>query len=439
MKKKIILGLLGMICFFAFPSIESYAEIAGDDAFTGLSWEQVHEDAIQAPSGIVQSICATEDYIICIENTVDNATDADTVSAYYKNDIDENGNPVERYSLAKRVSDTNWEHGNGMTYNPNTNEIYVALYTDMIEGNKGCIYVMDPATLAYKRTVKISDEFNILGIDYMEDTDQYVIQTNADGGYSFKILDADFQIVEDLGSYANTAKGHNFQDLVVDGDYIINFPLTLNMGIGDYLHVYSVSRKMMVADVQLDFKFENIVSDEPEALCEIEPGVYLAVVNVTDASGAKKLRFYRTEIPYLFDITVVDENGKVIESSKVSRGESFPVDCRAEDGYQLASLIVNGEKEEAKAYEAGYTLENIQKDYTVQLYFKKIPTVIPKKTEQKSSTKTAVVLPIKAVAVSIFSVLCLGVIYCYYLHIRMERRRKHLRARRRRRQLAMEY
>ena len=215
----------------------------------------MHEDEIQAPLGVVQSICATEDYIICIENTADNAVDTDTVSAYYRNDVDENGNPVERYSLAKRVSDMNWEHGNGIAYNPNTNEIYVALYTNLIPENRGCLYVMDPQTLAYKRKIKVSDDYNILGIDYKEDTNQYVIQTNADGGYSFKILDADFHVVEDLGSYAATAKGDNFQDLVVDGDYIINFPLTLNMGIGDYLHVYSISRKTMVADPQVDFNF----------------------------------------------------------------------------------------------------------------------------------------------------------------------------------------
>lgn len=102
MKERIILALLGMICFFAFSGGECpRGNCPGDDAFTGLSWEQVHEDEIQAPLGVVQSICATEDYIICIENTADNAVDTDTVSAYYRNDVDENGNPVERYSLAK--------------------------------------------------------------------------------------------------------------------------------------------------------------------------------------------------------------------------------------------------------------------------------------------------------------------------------------------------
>ena len=40
---------------------------------------------------------------------------------------------------------------------------------------------------------------------------------------------------------------NNFQDLCVSEDYIINFPLTLGLGIGDFLHVYSISERKMVA------------------------------------------------------------------------------------------------------------------------------------------------------------------------------------------------
>ncbi len=65
---------------------------------------------------------------------------------------------------------------------------------------------MDPDTLQFKRQIKISDDYNILGIGYQEEQDRYIIQTNIEGGYSFKILDSDFQIVEDLGEYADTAE-----------------------------------------------------------------------------------------------------------------------------------------------------------------------------------------------------------------------------------------
>ena len=169
-------------------------------------WEQVFEENLIGSVGVVQSICATDDYIICIENTGENQ-DPDVVSAYYKNKVDKDGNPVEQYSLAKRVNDMNWEHVNGIAYNPGKNEIYVALYTNIDPENRGCLYVMDPDTLGYKGKIKISDNYNILGIDYKEDTDQYIIQTNVDDGYSFKILNSEFQLVDELGSFPESAKG----------------------------------------------------------------------------------------------------------------------------------------------------------------------------------------------------------------------------------------
>ena len=46
------------------------------------------------------------------------------------------------------------------------------------------------------------------------------------------------------------------------------------MGIGDYINMYSISRKTLVSEAQLDFRFENVVMDEPEAIAELEPGVF---------------------------------------------------------------------------------------------------------------------------------------------------------------------
>lgn len=176
----------------------------------------------------------------------DNAETLDIVSAYYRYDKDADGNPVEQYSLANRVQEREWEHGNGMTYNRRTNEIYVSLYTNTIEENRGCLYVMDPDTLGYKRTIKVADDYNILGIDYIEKTDQYIIQTNVDGGYSFKILDRNFQVIDDLGEFKDSTVGTNFQDCIVSEDYIITFPLTLDMGIGDYFSIYSIEGRCLV-------------------------------------------------------------------------------------------------------------------------------------------------------------------------------------------------
>ena len=441
MKRKWLPGLYVLVCLFLINGEKCCAEIAGDEAFSGLVWEQVYEDQIQGASGIVQSICATDDYIICIENTSDDPAQPDIISAYYKNEVDENGNPVEQYSLAKRVSDTSWEHGNGMAYNPNTHEIYVALYTNMIPENRGCLYVMDPDTLAYKRTLKVADNYNILGIDYMEESDQYMIQTNIDGGYSFKILDANFQLVEDLGSYADTAKGNNFQDLAVDGDYIMNFPLTLNLGIGDYLHVYSISRRALIADPQIDFRFDNVIWDEPESLCEIAPGVYLSAINVVEDDGSKMIRFYKIELPYYFYINITSENGDTI-SQKVLRGESYNVPCTPQDGYRLSSLIVNGQEQIASDtdYYNGYTLENIQQDQEIQLRFEPIstrPASLKPQTPVHVNDRSSEPLQIKTpLLIGLASLASLIALYCFYTHIRLVRIRKKLRSRKYRQALS---
>ena len=71
MRDKFILGLLCLVCLSGLWKLECHAEIAGDDAFSNLTWEQVYEENIQGEYGVVQSICSTEDYIICIENTSD--------------------------------------------------------------------------------------------------------------------------------------------------------------------------------------------------------------------------------------------------------------------------------------------------------------------------------------------------------------------------------
>ena len=125
---------------------EVRAGIASDQAFEGVTWEKILEDDLEGAGGIVQSMCVTDEYIICMENYAEATGEPDIVKAYYRNDTDENGDPVERYALAKRVQETDYEHANGMAYNPNTNEIAVALYTSYDPANRGCIYLMDADT-----------------------------------------------------------------------------------------------------------------------------------------------------------------------------------------------------------------------------------------------------------------------------------------------------
>ena len=338
-----LIALLSGIC----STITAEAGIAEDDAFAGAKWEKIIEDTIEGEQGVVQSMCATEHYIVCMENTGDQTDAPDIIKAYYRNSVDENGNPVEQYSLAKRVADKNYEHSNGMAYNPRTGEIAVALYTNNDEQNRGCIYLMDAQTFAYKGKVQISDQYNILGIDYDEENDRYLIQTNVDGGYSFKILDNQFRIIEDLGEYIGTAKGDNFQDLCVSGDYIINFPLTLFLGIGDYINMYSISRRALVSDSQLDFQFEGVSYDEPEGICELEPGVFAAAVNVGYEDGRRTVCIYKTMVPYDIPMSIMKEEEKPnVQETKGNEKENQTGGSRLLHGTLIwivvAAIVISG-------------------------------------------------------------------------------------------------
>ena len=149
-----------VLCVLWGP-LNAYATVTNADAFNDIAWTEVFSDPLQNTKGVVQSMCATDDYIITIENASGSSTEPDTVSAYYKNTTDANGNPVTQYSLAKRVTDTDWEHGNGMAYDPVTKLIYVAPYSNLTASNRGVLFVMDPNTLEKVNTIHISDSWSL--------------------------------------------------------------------------------------------------------------------------------------------------------------------------------------------------------------------------------------------------------------------------------------
>ncbi|MBP3879771.1 MAG: hypothetical protein J6D46_05590, partial [Lachnospiraceae bacterium] len=277
--------LLAVVLFVCISAADVRAEITGDDAFNNMQWEVVFDDSIQSAHGVIQSICCTDYYIITIENTTEDPNQPDTVSAYYKYPYDEYGNAVEQYALAKRVQDFDWEHGNGMTYNPRTGEIYVALYTSLRPENAGCIFVMDPDTLSFKNSIKIADGYNILGIEYLEESDEYMIITNDSGGYSIKRLDSNFQVIDDFGP-TSTSPGVNYQDFCVDGDYLLISPLTFGMGIGEYVNIFSISRRAIIQSAYFNPGDLGAQHYEPESICELEPGVFLMPVTATGYDGS---------------------------------------------------------------------------------------------------------------------------------------------------------
>ena len=292
------LGLIGlMISCTILTALPSHADLACDNAFEGAVWELILEDTIELPNGIVQSITLTSYYLLTMENMRSNPPMNNVIKAYHLHDVDRFGNPVERFSLAMQVEDMNWEHGNGMAYNPNTGEVAVSLYTHSRPETRGSLFIMDPLTLSYIRTVHVSDDFNILGIGYDEPNDRYIIQTNHEANYAIMILNSAFEIIEIVGEFKDVNVGRNYQDLIVTGNYVLNWPLVLGTEVDNHIMVFCLERAELVAATPVDFGFEDTVTwNEPESIVEIEPGVFIASVTVVN-DGVRMHRLYQTEVP----------------------------------------------------------------------------------------------------------------------------------------------
>lgn len=426
----IILLTAVFLIFFFCPKDISAAGIASDDAFLNAAWELVLEDPLASPTGIAQSICATDKYIVCLENTSDATTENDTITAYYKTDTDENGEKVQPYSKAKTVSSFNYEHANGMAFNPKTNEILVSGYTNSFPENRGCLFIIDADTLEYKTQVQVSPYYNILGVGYDPDSDHYVIQTNYEGNYAYKVLDSNYQIIDELGEFNLQNEGSNYQDLCVSGDYFINFPLTLSMGIGNYIHMYSISRKAQVSSAKLDLASdESIAAEEPESICEVSPGEFLALTTATFADQTRTLRIYKTAVPYLFSVDTSSENGTVTQSSKeIARGEDFTVTYSPDDKYKISHLIVDGKKVKADSHPEQYTFQNVQGNHTIEVVFHEAPLI-----SDITGKGSASALLFRSIIVCFFILILLSfLLYLRLIHVRRERARKRERTRRRR-------
>ena len=430
-------------------------EVTGPEAFQGMNWELVMLDPLLASAGNVQSVCATEYYIIMIENTADDATQPDTVSAYYRYPYDENGNAVDQYSLAKRVTMEDWEHGNGMTYNPNTHKIYVALYTSTHGDDEGCLYVMNPDTLTYESTVHVVDGYNILGIEYLADRDQYLIQGNADGGYNFAILDNQFNLVEDLGP-ADLSPGTNSQDMYVIGDYIINSPLTVNLGIGSYVNVYSMSANTLLVSDQVNLDGISYTGFEPESFTEVAPGVLLMAATII-IDDIRYAAFFTTTLSCYFSVNGVAEDASlslcytdgtpVEDPTHILRGTSLLLkDASTDENRQLyidgalTTLSENG------LYDA---LTDIQSDHTISTGVADTTgdsidlteenaswNGSPSDTDEDSALSEEKSGGLPAPLIVIFVVAAFAAFWIWNMRrIRIERERKRRRARKRREEL----
>lgn len=365
-----LLLLFILTVLLALPAESVLGAVKTSDLETA-QWNMVAESSIIDTSGQLQSMCATDQYIVCLVNGDKNTTKPDTLIAFYRNHTDADGNPVTQYSYAFHVTETDYEHGNGMTYNPDTQEIAIAGLFTNDPSNAGAVFLVDANTLRFKRKVQVGNgSMNYFGIDYDRDNQRYILMANRIADYSFVFADNDFQITDILNLHLSYSRS-SFQDFCVTGDSIISIPYMQREGYMNIVDVYSISQQQRVGSYYLTLPGHDAFDVEPEGICQLEPG-HLLMASII--KGTSNFRLYDLTLPIVYSVTTSAENGTITESAlEIPQGESYTVTYGCEAGYRLQKLIIDGMEQSIEEYPDSYTFTDLQADHSIQAVFEEIP------------------------------------------------------------------
>lgn len=334
-------------------------------------WDAVAETSIIDKNGQLQSICATDQYIVCFVDGNKKTTAPDTLIALYRNSTDAEGNPVEPYSYAFHVTERDYEHGNGMTYNPTTQEIAIAGLFTNDSSNAGAVFIVDANTLLFKRKVQVGNgSMNYFGIDYDQDHDRYILMANRIADYSFIFTDHNFQITDILNLRLSHSRS-SFQDFCVTGDFIISIPYMQRDGYMNIVDVYSISQQARVGSYYLTLPGHDSFDVEPEGICQLEPG-HLLMASIV--KGTTNFKLYETYLPIVYSVITSAENGTITESAlELPEGTSHTVSYSCTEGYRLDRLIVDGTDQSVSDHPESYTFAGLDSDHTINAVFGEIP------------------------------------------------------------------
>ncbi len=347
---------VGMIWGVCRP-LNSRADIYDASDLIYADWEAIGELEISSARGWPQSICVTDKYIVCLVNGAAAEAIPDTLIAFNKDD----------YSYAFEVTERDYEHGNGMTYNNKTNEIYIMPGPCLDKANAGDFYVVDAGTLKWKRTFKSPSKQNFGGIEYLEDTDQYVV--SGGNGSKFRLLDSDFNIIKEIVPRTKP-EGSTYQDFCVTGDYIISPCYDGSTKVDNYFVIYSLSQGEYLNTFYADLPGDD-EKKEIESLCEIAPGKIMLGVGI---SNPRRVRLYEATLRAAYDIHTSAENGTISASEDVVEGGTdYQVHFQPDEHYELSQLLVDGEAVESDPKQTGYTFHAVSGDHSVQAFFTEIP------------------------------------------------------------------
>jgi hypothetical protein len=368
--KKWIIFLVIIVSALLGSQVVMAETLKAPEVFQDGKWTYIGETGKFEEKGSIQSICVTKDYIICLENASNDTADNDTLVAFYKNDYDLSGNPVEQYSYALHVNYMDYEHGNGMTYNEKEDKVIIASGPVLDKANLGTVYILDARTLKFERQVEVtSNGQSILGIDYMMETDQYVMMTGFEGNYRFILTDSEFRILDTIME-GNQSEGNYFQDFCVSGDYLIGLPYFVGGRKEQRIQLYSLSQRQWIDNYPLIFA-EDMTSMEPEGICEVAPGHFMVG---TILRNPKRIGLYALQVPLIYNIETSIENGVISQGTTTAEyGSKFKVEYTPDAGYEVKEIWIDKEAVEVKRYINKYTFDDIDADRAIRVVCEKTP------------------------------------------------------------------
>ena len=366
--KKWVSLLMIVVGVLLLPMITKAGKLKAPDVFDAGKWTYIGETGKFKEEGAIQSMCVTRDYILCLENASNDKPEPDTIVAFYKHDYDINGNPVEQYSYAFHISEMDYEHCNGMTYNEQENKVVIA--GGPAKGkNRGKVFVLDADTLKFEREVRVIANGDTVGaIDYRKGKNQYILMIGKSGAYDFVLTDSEFRILDTIVA-GDKSEGNAFQDFCVSGDYIVGLPYFKGDGFNHRIQLYSISKKKWISNYPLVFS-DNQGATEPESVCEVAPGHFM-IGNMLN--HPRRIGLYSLKVPMVYNIKTKIENGTISKGSKaIDYGGKFKVEYTPDEGYEIKEILVNNEPVDLKKYLKQYNFEDIDSDQTIRVICTKI-------------------------------------------------------------------
>ena len=371
MKIKKWISLLALIVgVLLLPTMVEAGKLKAPDVFDAGKWTYIGETSKFKKKGKIQSMCVTKDYILCIENASNTTREPDTIVAFYKNDYDVNGNPVEQYSYAFNVSEMDYEHCNGSTYNEQENKVIIASGPDVNPENMGTVYILDAETLKFEEQVSVFDNgTEVIALDYVKDKNQYVLLVELDGYFKFILTDSQFRILDTIVE-GDRSEGNKFQDFCVSGDYIIGLPYFRGGRVEQRIQLYSLSKGEWISNYPLILE-ENMKRMEPEGICEVSPGHFMVG---TIVNKPRRIALYSLQVPVVYSIKTSIENGTISKGKKaVDYGGKLKVEYQPDEGYEVKEIWVDNEQVEVSKYLNKYTFDDIDSDQSIRVVCTKIP------------------------------------------------------------------